>query len=182
VFCTAHFGNWEMHALGHSVAHGPVGVVARPLDNPLLDARLVRFRTRTGNTVIYKHKALAQVIRLLREGRNVAFLLDQNVQAQDGIFVEFFGRPAATTTVAAALALKTGAALVTARSELRADGVYELVYEAPIEVDASADREAEIRRLTQIIAARTEAWIRARPEQWLWMHRRWKTQPAEARA
>ena len=108
---TAHIGNWELRGVAHGWLFGPIGVVARPLDNPALDARLCAFRHRSGNSVIYKKRALPQVLRLLRENREVAFLIDQNVQEKDGIFVDFFGRPAATTTVAAALAVKTGCAL-----------------------------------------------------------------------
>ena len=178
LYCTAHIGNWEVNAAAHAILHENVGVLARPLDNPALDARLCGFREAFGNTVIYKRKALAQVIRLLRAGRSVAVLLDQNVQRSDGIFISFFGRPAATTTVAAALALKTGCALVPAHAVLLADGRYRLRYEPALHVDPDPkDREVEIARLTQLLAARTEAWIRERPEQWLWIHRRWKTQP-----
>jgi KDO2-lipid IV(A) lauroyltransferase len=155
--------------------------VARPLDNPALDARLVGLRTATGNTVVYKRKALATVLKELRAGRAVAMLLDQNVQAGDGIFVEFFGRPAATTTVAAALALKTGCALVPTWTELRDDGRYLLRYEPALAVNPDGDREAEVARITQEIARRTEQWIRRNPTQWLWMHRRWNTQPGAER-
>lgn len=176
--CTAHIGNWEMHGVGHGLLVEPLGVVARPLDNPALDARLCALRTAFGNTVIYKRKALAQVMRLLRDGKGVALLLDQNVQESDGIFIRFFGRPAATTTVAAALALKTGCALVPCRTTLLADGRYRFTYEPAVAVDLEApDREAEIARVTQVLAARTEAWVRDTPEQWLWIHKRWKTQP-----
>jgi KDO2-lipid IV(A) lauroyltransferase len=177
LYCTAHLGNWEIHAIAHAAKNEALSVVARPLDNPALDARLVALRRATGNTVIYKRKALASVLRELRAGRAVAMLLDQNVQAEDGIFVEFFGRPAATTTVAAALALKTGCALVPVWTELRRDGRYVLHYEPAVEVRPDAERDAEIARLTQALARRTEQWIRGAPEQWLWMHRRWKTQP-----
>lgn len=177
LYCTGHVGNWEVHAIALALAYGPISVVARPLDNPALDARLCAFRTGSGNTVIYKRKALSQIIRALRAGRGVAILLDQNVQARDGIFVEFFGRPAATTTVAAALAAKTGCALIPAHSELMPDGRYRLTYEAPVPWTPSGDHERDIARTTQELARRTEAWIRERPEQWLWMHRRWKTRP-----
>ncbi len=180
LYCTAHLGNWEIHAIAHAAKNGPLSVVARPLDNPALDARLVALRVATGNVVVYKRRALATVLRELRAGRAVAMLLDQNVLAEDGIFVEFFGRPAATTSVAAALALKTGCALVPAWTELRRDGRYVLHYEPAIEVHEGAEREAEIARLTQAIARRTENWIRHAPEQWLWMHRRWKTRPGTA--
>jgi KDO2-lipid IV(A) lauroyltransferase len=177
LFCTAHLGNWEIHAIAHAAAHGPLSVVARPLDNPSLDARLVALRAATGNAIVYKGRALASVLKELRSGHGVAMLLDQNVRRGDGIFVEFFGRPAATTTVAAALALKTGCALVPVWTELRHDGRYVLHYEPALEVRAEADRDEEIARITQVIAGRTEQWIRRNPEQWLWMHRRWKTQP-----
>jgi KDO2-lipid IV(A) lauroyltransferase len=182
VMTTAHIGNWEFHGLSHGLLFGALGVVARPLDNPALDRRLCALRTRFGNTVIYKRRALVEVIRLLRAGRGVAFLLDQNVEASDGVFVEFFGRPAATTTVAAALALKTGAPIVPSCCWLDEDGRYRLVYEAPIWADPGAPRDAELFRLTQAVTARLEAFVRQRPAQWLWIHRRWKTQPAAAGA
>jgi len=175
---TAHAGNWELHGLAHGWLFGPIGVVARPLDNPALDARLCDFRRRPGNTVIYKQRALPQVLRLLRENRGVALLIDQNVQPGDGVFVDFFGRKAATTTVAAALALKTGCALIPTHTELGEDGRYRLVYEPPVALPPPAgDRAAEVRRLTQQLTTVIEGWVRRRPEQWLWLHRRWKTQP-----
>jgi KDO2-lipid IV(A) lauroyltransferase len=181
LYCTAHLGNWEIHGVAHAAKHGPVSVVARPLENPALDASLCALRVKTGNTVVYKRKALASVLRELRGGRSVAMLLDQNVLAGDGIFVDFFGRKAATTTVAAALALKTGCALLPAWTELLPSGRYRLRYEPALEVHANAaDRDHEIARLTQELAARTESWIRRAPEQWLWLHRRWKTQPSSS--
>jgi KDO2-lipid IV(A) lauroyltransferase len=180
VYVTAHFGNWEFYGVAWGWMGEPVGVVVRPLDNPALDARLTAFRTRSGNTVISKRRALQDILRLLRQGAGVAILVDQNVQEQDGIFVEFFGRPAATTTVAAALAVKTGCALVPVHCEARPDGRYTFVYGRPLEWTSSGNREADIARLTQELTTEIETWVRARPEQWLWMHRRWKTQPRPA--
>jgi KDO2-lipid IV(A) lauroyltransferase len=177
IMCTAHVGNWEVHGLVHGWTFGPIGVVARPLDNPALDARLCGFRTAGGNGVIYKRKALAQIIKAMRDGGGVAILLDQNVQARDGIFVDFFGRPAATTTVAAALALKTGCALVPCRTELRPDGRYRISYEPAITWSPLGSHDADLAGITQELARRTEAWVRETPEQWLWIHRRWKTRP-----
>ena len=178
---TAHVGNWELHGVAHGFLLGPIGVVARPLDNPALDARLCDFRRRPGNTVIYKQRALPQVLRLLRDNRAVAFLIDQNVQEGDGVFVDFFGRKAATTTVAAALALKTGCALIPTHTELGEDDRYRLVYEPPLALPPAGDRAADLQRLTQRLTSVIEGWVRRRPEQWLWLHRRWKTQPAEGR-
>ena len=177
---TAHVGNWELHGLAHGWLFGPIGVVARPLDNPALDARLCDFRRRPGNTVIYKQRALPQVLRLLRANQGVAFLIDQNVQEGDGVFVDFFGRKAATTTVAAALALKTGCALIPTHAELGEDGRYRVVYEPPLSFPPAGDRAADLQRLTQRLTTVIEGWVRERPEQWLWLHRRWKTQPAES--
>lgn len=179
ILVTAHIGNWEMHGMAHGWLFGPIGVVARPLDNPALDARLCDVRRRPGNSVIYKKRALPQVLRLLRENRAVAILIDQNVQAGDGIFVDYFGRKAATTTVAAALALKTGAAVIPTHTELGEDGRYALVYDPPLALPSTGDRAADTRRLTQELTTVIEGWVRRRPEQWLWLHRRWKTQPPE---
>ena len=179
---TAHIGNWELHGVAHGFLFGPIGVVARPLDNPSLDARLCDFRRLPGNTVIYKRRALAQVLGLLRENRAVAVVIDQNVQEGDGVFVDFFGRKAATTTVAAALALKTGCALVPARTALDERGRYRLVYEPPVAAEARGDRGADLVRLTQALTAVIEGWVRETPDQWLWMHRRWKTRPPGERA
>jgi KDO2-lipid IV(A) lauroyltransferase len=175
---TAHVGNWELHGVAHGHRFGAIGVVARPLDNPELDRRLCAVRVRGGNTVIYKKRALVQVLRLLRENRGIALLIDQNVQESDGIFVDFFNRKAATTTVAAALAVKTGAVLVPCRTELRPDGRYRLLYDAPVPVMETGDKQAEIARLTQELTRVIEGWIRQAPTQWLWIHRRWKTRPA----
>jgi KDO2-lipid IV(A) lauroyltransferase len=174
---TCHIGNWEMHGVGHGLLFGPIHVVARPLDNPDLDRRLCEMRTMGGNTVVYKRRALPQVIGALRGGGGVAILIDQNVQPGDGIFVDFFGRKAATTTVAAALALKTGCALVPCRTELLPDGRYRLTYAPVVEWAPSGDRQADIACLTQRLTAQIEEWVRETPEQWLWMHRRWKTRP-----
>ena len=177
VFPTGHIGNWEITALCHGWVFGPLGVVARPLDNPLLETRLLAVRVQGSNTVISKKKALAQVLRILREGGGVGILIDQNVQEQDGIFVEFFDRPAATTTVAAALAVKTGCALVPGYTRRLPDGRYQLVYQPALRWAPSGDRRADIARLTQAATRCIEGWVRETPEQWLWMHRRWHTQP-----
>lgn len=180
VLVGAHLGNWEVHGICHGLLCGSIGVVARPLDNPALDRRLCAFRSAWGNTVIYKQRALAQILRTVRGGGTVAILVDQNVQEKDGIFVPFFDRPAASTTVAAAIAIKTGCAIVPARTELLPNGRYRLKCEPPLEWTPTEDRQADIAHLTARLAQVIESWVRDTPEQWLWMHRRWKTQPAPA--
>lgn len=174
---TAHFGNWEFQGVASSLLVGPSSVVARPLDNPHLDRRLVRFRTSTGNTVIYKQRALAQVMKAIRQGGTVAIVVDQNVQEKDGIFVLFFGRPACTTTVAAALALKTGCTILPVCCPMGPDGRYRLIYGPPVEWTGGGRRDEDVDRLTQHLTSVIEGWVRESPEQWLWLHRRWKTQP-----
>jgi len=174
---SAHLGNWEIQAVASVPLVGNVSMIARALDNPALDRRLVGLRTSTGNAVIYKQKALAQVLRTIREGGIVAILIDQNTQAKDGIFVRFFGRPACTTTVAAAVALKTGCAIVPVRCLLQANGRYRMVYGPPVEWPRGGRRDEDVAGLTQALTTVVEGWVRETPEQWLWLHRRWKTSP-----
>jgi Kdo2-lipid IVA lauroyltransferase/acyltransferase len=177
LFVTCHLGNWEVAGIALGALIGGGGVVGRPLDNPPLDARLTAFRAKGGNVMISKHRALPQVMRLLRDGKGVAFLIDQNVQESDGIFVDFFGRPAATTTAVAALAVKTRCPIVSGYCLLQPNGRYRLVYTPAVEWTPSDDRQQDIARLTQQLTHMIESFVRTAPEQWLWIHRRWKTRP-----
>jgi KDO2-lipid IV(A) lauroyltransferase len=177
---SAHFGNWEIQAVASVPLVGPVASIARPLDNPALDRRLVAFRTSTGNTVFYKKNALGAVMKTIRGGGVVAVLIDQNMQERDGIFVRFFGRPASTTTVAAAVALKTGCAIVPVSCALQPNGRYLMRYGPRVEWTGSGRRDEDVPALTQHLTTIVEGWVRERPEQWLWLHRRWKTQPSSA--
>lgn len=174
---TAHFGNWEAGGLYLGWLLQPSGVVGRPLDNPHLDRRIAAFRARAGNEVIPKWDALKAVIKRIRGGGSAAFVVDQNVQRQDGIFVTFFGRPACTTTVAASLGLRLGVPIVGGRCLLMPDGRYRLKLDPPLRLRSTGDKDADIARETQAITTRIEDWIREAPEQWLWMHRRWHTRP-----
>jgi KDO2-lipid IV(A) lauroyltransferase len=173
---TGHFGNWEFQGVVSPLLVGPFAVVARPLDNPQLDRRLVGLRTSTGNTVIYKKRALSQIMQTIRGGGVVAIVIDQNVQAKDGIFVKFFDRPACTTTVAAAVALKTGCMIVPVHCPLGPDGRYRMIYGPPLEWSGGKSSE-DVAALTQRLTSIIEGWVREYPEQWLWLHRRWKTRP-----
>jgi KDO2-lipid IV(A) lauroyltransferase len=179
---TGHFGNWEFQGVVSPLLVGPFAVVARPLDNPALDRRLVGLRTSTGNTVIYKKRALSQIMQTIRGGGVVAIVIDQNTQKKDGIFVDFFGRPACTTTVAAALALKTGCLIVPVRCPLMPDGRYRMIYERPVEWTGKGRGPEDVAALTQHLTSIIEGWVREYPEQWLWLHRRWKTRPEAADA
>jgi len=179
----AHFGNWEIHAMAHGYRFGPMSVIARLQENPYFNLMLERIRTVNGNAVFYKERALPRMMRRLKEGETVAVLIDQNVAREDGVFVDFFGRPASTTPVASWLAFKTGAALVPVLTLPLSDGRYRLIYEKPVDrhLYAGPDRRQVVQNLTQSCATVLEGYVRRHPEFWLWMHRRWKTQPAADR-
>lgn len=177
VLITGHFGNWETHGIIHAKHFGSIGVVARPLDNPTLDRAMTALRESAGNEVIEKEHAMIRCMRRLKAALGVAFVVDQNVQEKEGIFVNFFGRPACTTPFAAKLALKTGALVLPCRAVMTPDLRYRVIYDPPIDPrDFGAGDEAVV-ALTQAMMNTTEAWIRANPDQWLWMHRRWHTKP-----
>ncbi len=112
LFFTGHFGYWELHAIAHGLQIEPIGVLARALDNAQLNSLLEGIRQRTGNTVIYRQGTIRRVMRMLHAGHGIALLIDQHIQGRDAIYVDFFERPAATTSALAALALRTGAPVV----------------------------------------------------------------------
>jgi len=175
VLITGHFGNWETHGIVHARHFGSIGVVARPLDNPTLDHAMTVLRESAGNEVIEKEHAMIRSMRRLKAAQGVAFVVDQNVQEKEGIFVNFFGRPACTTPFAARLAIRTGAMVLPCRAVMTPDFRYRVIYDAPIDPKTFGDGDAAIWALTQAMMNTTEAWIRANPDQWLWMHRRWHT-------
>jgi KDO2-lipid IV(A) lauroyltransferase len=178
LFITGHFGFWELHAVAHPLQFEPIGVLARTLDNAQLNTLLEQIRQRTGNTVIYRQGSIRRVMRLLSERHGVAVLIDQHIQGPDAVYVEFFERPAATTSAVAALALRTGAPVVPVFALPLPNGRYRLIYEHPVE-PPSADSEDAIREFTQRCTDVLEMYVRRHPDLWLWMHRRWRDdQPA----
>jgi KDO2-lipid IV(A) lauroyltransferase len=181
ILVAAHFGNWELHAVAHGYRLGKIHLVAREQDNPYLNRWLEKIRGISGNEVVYKSRALSQMRKLMREGGTVAIVTDQNVHLQDAVFVDFFGRLAATTPVASWFALKTGAALVPVFCYPIASGRYRAVYEGPVDIEPyrNMDRDAALAALTQKLASVQETHIRNAPDRWLWMHRRWRTRPPE---
>ena len=131
---SGHFGFWEMQGLVQALVLPPMSVLARPLDNPYLHDLLERMRRATGNRVIYRQGAIRRVLRALNANECVAILIDQHIATVDAVKVDFFNRPAATTTALATLALRTGAPLVPAFALPLAGGRYRLVYEHPVEL------------------------------------------------
>jgi KDO2-lipid IV(A) lauroyltransferase len=177
---TGHFGFWEINALVHALAIAPISVLARPLDNPGLNAWLERIRSRTGNTVLYRQGAIRKVMRELAANRCVAMLIDQHLHS-DVVYVDYFGRPAATTSALAALALRTGAPVIPAFALPLPGGRYRFVYEHPVDPPAS-DAPDAVTQFTQRCTDVLEMYVRRHPELWLWMHRRWRDQPLPAAA
>ncbi len=172
LFATAHLGAWELSALAFGKLVQPMDVVARPLDNPYLEAWLLRLRTQTGNRIFSKSGALRDILRALDEQRAVGFLLDHNVISSDLCFVNFFGIETSASTVFAKIAARSGAPVVPGFAlwdEQERRFVLRFYPPVPITGDAQTD--------TQAIHSVIEGVIRQAPDQWLWVHRRFKTRP-----
>ena len=176
LFCTGHFGFWEQQALAHALKFEPMAVMARPLDNPKLHDLLEAVRMSNGNEVVYRRGAVRKALRLLADGKAVGILIDQHMTSADAIYVDFFGRPAATTSTLAALAIRTGAPVIPLFAFPAAGGRYRMIYEHPVEPPAH-DSEHAVREFTQRCTDVLEMHVRRHPELWLWMHRRWRDAP-----
>jgi KDO2-lipid IV(A) lauroyltransferase len=170
---TGHFGFWEINALVHALELRPMSVLARPLDNPLLHQLLESTRMKTGNSVIYRRGAIRRVLRALDSNEAVAVLIDQHIQTADAVYVDFFNRPAATTSALAALALRTGAPVVPVFALPLSGGRFRMVYEHAVDPPSADDPDA-VREFTQRCTDVLEMYVRRYPELWLWMHRRWR--------
>lgn len=175
---SAHYGNWELVALLQGYLGMPLALVTRPLDNPFLEDDFRKRREASGNRVIGKRSAVRQTLKALSEGRGVAIVIDQNVRSGARLFVEFFGRAAATTPTLSLLALKTGAPIIPVFSFPEAGGGYRIVYGPEVTIDPTGNRDADVRALTERCTRLIEAQVRRRPELWLWMHERWKSRPS----
>ena len=173
LFVTGHFGFWELQAMVHALRLQPMTVLARALDNPALNDLLEHMRTRTGNRVVYRQGTIRRVMRLLHAGESVGILIDQHIQSRDAIYVDFFDRPAATTSVVAALALRTGAPVIPLFALPIGAGRYRLIYEHAVEPPPE-DAPNRVHGFTQRCTDVLEMYVRRYPELWLWMHRRWR--------
>ncbi len=173
-FATPHLGNWEWAALVTGACGIPVTIVARPLDNPLLDERLVAMRQKTGCRVVSKRDAARTLMKTLRAGGVVGILADQRARPPDAVVVPFFGRPAWTTTAIARLAGRTGALILPAVCLRTAPGRYRMAYSEALDPLALPEAEREVEPLTARVTALVESQVREAPEQWLWLHDRWR--------
>ena len=179
LFLTAHFGNWELSSFAHGLYGHPLNFIVREMDNSLLDALVNGYRCLSGGRAIYKHESARETMRALHRGQAVGILMDQNMLPGEGVFVDFFGRPACTTTGPARIARKTGAAIVLGLVIWDADlSKYRLRFD-PVEWMKRQDPEEEIIANTANFTRLIEEYVRRYPDQWLWVHRRWKTRPAE---
>jgi len=178
LFLTAHMGAWELSSYAHAVYGYPLHYMARPLDNARLDGLVNRYRGLSGNAPIFKNESARLMLRILKEAGTVGILADQNTMREEGAFVDFFGVPACTTTGIARVALHTGAAVVPGYAVWDESlKKYRLRFEPPLELVRTGDAERDIVENTQRFAKVTEEIIRKYPEQWVWVHARWKTRP-----
>ena len=175
---TGHLGAWELSSFHHSLMGYPMGMVIRRLDNPLVDEFVNRIRCLHGNRVLHKDDFARGLIASMRAGETVGILMDTNMTPPQGVFVPFFGRQTATASGLARVALKTGAAVVPgfllwSESEQR----YILHFGPRVDLVDTGDSESDAIANTANFTAIIESCIRQYPDQWLWMHRRWKTRP-----
>ena len=171
----AHFGNWEIGAIALSLTLKPSVVIYRPLDNALLENLVTWVRSCTGNIPLAKDFAMRSMLRHLKKNDILGILIDQNVSMVEGVFVEFFGRPACTTTGLALLALHTGAPVIPGYVIRMDDGRYRFIFEEEVELVRTGDRDQDVIINTQKYTRIIEDTVRKYPDQWLWVHQRWKT-------
>jgi len=172
LFATAHLGNWELSAFAHALMSAPMHVVVRPLDNPRIDALVESRRAASGNRLIEKKDFARSIVQALKNNEAVGILIDQNAGLDNGVFVDFFGVPACAVVGFAKIAAHSGAAVIPGFalwSEEERKYILRFYPRLPLTGDAALD--------TQILHAQLECVIRRYPDQWLWMHRRWKTRP-----
>ncbi|MEO8647739.1 MAG: lysophospholipid acyltransferase family protein [Acidobacteriota bacterium] len=178
IIVSPHLGNWEMLVFAWSALYEPMSYLARALDNPLIEDLTVRLRTRFGNRPINKKNSAQTAIRVLRSGGILGILADVNAHPKEGVFVPFFGVPACTSTGVATLALRTNALIIPLCGVWDADAEkYAAVHGRIIEPVSTGDRQADIASTTALFTAEVEKLVREYPDQWLWIHKRWKTRP-----
>jgi KDO2-lipid IV(A) lauroyltransferase len=180
---TGHFGGWEVGSFFHSLQGHPMQIVVRPLDNPYVDALVTRYRGLHGNTMIGKQEFARGLIAAMRKNQTVGILMDTNMTPPQGVFVDFFGTPACTAAGVARVALHTGAAVVPAFTMW--DPVlrkYRVEFDRPVELVRTGDNEADAVANTALFTQVIEQYVRRYPDQWLWVHRRWKSRPPGATA
>ncbi len=178
IFLTGHIGAWELSSFAHAAYGFPLHYMARPLDNPRVDALIHRYRCLSGNRAILKNESARAMLKILKDSGTIGILADQNTMREEGVFVDFFGTPACTSTGIARVALHTDAAVVPGYA-VWDEGLrkYRLRFEPPVQLVRTKDIERDVFENTQRFAKAIEEIIRRQPEQWVWVHARWKTRP-----
>jgi len=178
LYLTGHIGAWELSSFAHALYGYPLHYMARPLDNKRLDALVNEYRCASGNRPIFKNESARVMLKILKDSRTVGILADQNTLPAEGEFVDFFGKLACTTTGLARVALHTGAAVVPGYAYWD-EGIqkYRLRFEPSVELIRTGDTERDVFENTQRFAKVIEEIIRKHPDQWVWVHKRWKTRP-----
>jgi len=178
LYLTGHIGAWELSSYAHALYGFPLHYMARPLDNVRVNALVNEFRCLSGNRPVFKNDSARTVLKILRESGTVGILADQNTMPEEGVFVDFFGKTACATTGIARVALHTDAAVVPGYA-VWDEGMqkYRLRFEPPVELIRTGDSERDVFENTQKFAKVIEGIIRKYPEQWVWVHARWKTRP-----
>ena len=171
----AHFGNWELMTIAVPFYAQPMHIVYRPLDNPVFDNMVEYVRTMQGNELIPKGGSGKRIMELLKENQIIGILSDQNVAAYEGVFVDFFGRPACTGVGLAVMAMRTGAPVVPAFMARQKSGKYKLILKPAMEAVCTEDYQADLQINTQRFTKIVEEIVREYPDQWFWFHQRWKT-------
>lgn len=175
---TGHLGAWELSSFYHSLAGYPMGMVIRRLDNPLVDSLVNTVRCQHGNRVLHKDDFARGLIAAMRAGETVGILMDTNMTPPQGLFVPFFGIEACTASGLARVAVKTGAAVLPGFMLWEeSEGRYVLRFGPELALASTGDSEADAVSNTALFTSVIEETIRRYPDQWLWMHRRWKTRP-----
>jgi KDO2-lipid IV(A) lauroyltransferase len=182
IACTAHFGNFEVLAAAHNLRGVPITIISRRMAPGRVNDLWRRARAQAGveDLVVEKGETLGAARRALARGRVLGYVIDQNQPLRRAIFPTFFGVPAATSPTPAVLAARTGAAVVFAVAIPLGDGRHRVVIEGPLRPEATGDRRRDVLAFMQDLNDRLERWVRAHPEQWYWLHRRWKTRPGGA--
>lgn len=178
ILFTGHVGAWELTSFGLSMWRHPLSFLVRRIDNPRIEALIDRARTHLGNRTIDKRMAAREMVQILRRGGTLGILVDLNTLDREGIFVDFFNRQASTTFMLAKLALRTGADILPVFApwdETRQKFLLQIG--EPLSFARSGQEEEDVRRLTQAFTTVVEGYVRRYPDQWLWIHRRWKTRP-----
>lgn len=178
---TAHYGNWEFGNAALAVLSRPPHFMARRLDSAFLEHFSTSLRSPLGIGNLHKANAMRMVLPLLRNGEAVILLIDQNVAAREGVFIDFFGRPACATTGVALMAMHTGVTVLPIFTTRTENGTYLTEIGPAIPTVKTGNRDEDLLTNTQKYNKIIEDQVRKHPGQWLWLHRRWKTRPVQAR-